>query len=215
MSKPPKLKDSVYKRLILFPVALFYMAVLVLAAWPRQLSPDGRVMQAVQMAADHALARLAVLPAVNIFTGRTDGIRTATVRSCFKIVGYAKSHKPEVLYDSLPRCAERNRARTKDPYGWFHDKLLTTAIELLNTPGAKLDRNAPPLNVLFSIADYHCHHRPDAAFEHLVITSWHERWDLDTAVTSDRMTIEGAHRCRDGRWRPIRANSVPRGVDDK
>lgn len=213
MTTPSKPKDPAYKRLILFPVALFYIAVLGVSSWPEQLAPGGRVMAATQMAANHLLAQAAILPSVNIFTGDTEGDRTATVRTCFRILGYtsarpgggneARGARPAVLFDSMPRCDRNEREAIKDPYRWFHDQHLRRGIDHLYTPGAELDRNQPPLNILFSILDYHCHRT--GPLSHLVLISRHERLDLDTGEVIERTTAEGSHRCASGRWDVIRA----------
>lgn len=187
------------------------MAVLVLSAWPRQLS-FGRALPRAQLAATHVLAQIAVLPGVSIFTGRTDD-PNATLSTCFRISGYTAERERVVLFDSMARCRDGVRHVTKDNYRYFHDQHLRQAIEHLNTPGAVLDRNRLPLNVLFSIADYHCHRDPQHRFTHLVFSSRYQRKNLDTGELSDVVTIEGAHHCEDGAWEVIGARR-PAGARD-
>jgi hypothetical protein len=213
VSDPAKSKDPAYKRLILFPFAMFYIAVLVVSSWPPQLSPGGRVMDAIEAAANHLLAQAAIMPALNVFTVDTAGDRSATVRTCFRLLGYAydgertaqnpRGLKRRVLYDTFPRCANDEREVVKNPYRWFHDKHLRRGIDHLYTPGADLDRNQPPLNVLFSILDYHCHRTGPLA--HVTVISHHERIDLDTGELVQRTTTEGTHQCETGRWDVVRA----------
>jgi hypothetical protein len=201
--EPIKPQDSVYKRLILFPLALFYMGTLVISTWPQQLMPTGRVAFAVQLAATHALAKLAIRPATNIFTGRTGNDRTATLRTCFKIVGYTRERKARVVFDSMRLCAPGPRKTADDPFERFHNQKLRSALAHFYRRGAPLDRNRPPLNVLFSIGDYYCHHLTaddGEPFQKLQIKSHHRRLHLDTLEVTDRVTHEGAHQCKDGRW---------------
>ncbi len=209
---PDKPNDPAYQRLLLFPLALSYVAALALAAWPRQLTV-GATMERLQLAATHALAQLAVLPSVNVFSGRTHD-RTATLRTCFRISGYTGGPgeaQRVILYDSMDRCERGLRPVVKDNYEFFHDQHLRRGLEHLNTPGATLDRNQPPLSFMFAIADYHCHRDPEHEFSHLLVTSRHQRRHLDSGEPSDVTTVEGAHHCRDGGWEPIRAQK-PEGA---
>jgi hypothetical protein len=213
VSEPSKAKDPAYKRLILFPLALFYMALLVAAGWPPQLSPRTRVVGAIQLAANHTLAQLAIMPGVGVFTGDTHGERTATVRSCFKIVGYTPDRAPVVLFDTMERCRNETRSVFKPHARWFQEQQLRIAISHLYTPGADLDRNRPPLNVLFSICDYYCHRDGEGKYTRLVVTSRHQRLDLDTGERTDVTTLDGVHQCREGRWDVVRKRIEPEGDD--
>ena len=210
VSQPSKVKDPAYKRLFLFPVTLFYVAVLVAAAWPSQLGlAQSRALAAVSLAANGVLAMLAVRPAVNVMTGTTGNDRTATVRTCFKLVGYTHKKEPVLLFDSGAQCRERSRSSVKDPYAFFHDDQLRRSIRHLYTPGADLDRNQPPLSALFSLADYHCNHRGKGVFRYIVITGWYQRLHLDTGEDIERVALEGVHQCASGRWDAVRRPQSP------
>jgi hypothetical protein len=208
--------DPAYKRLVLFPLSLFFMGLLVLSSWPAMLSPRG--LAPLQLAANHALAQLAVLPSVGVFTGRTTD-RTALVQTCFRISGYAPAApgtQPDrvVLFDSFEHCRHPGRDISKPLVEQFHNKSLRAALSHLRQPDALLDRNRPPLDALFSLGDYYCHHSP-RELSHVVITSRVIRQNLDTHDRTDVTTVEGAHHCREGAWETIHAQKpAEEGVDE-
>lgn len=186
------------------------MVILVISAWPRQFTPAGRVSQAVMLAANHTLAMLLVRPSVNIFTGDLEGDRTITLRSCFSITGHPPKQPAELLFDSMDKCEPGAVAWSKEPFEWFHNHNLRRALATLYNPHAERTLNAIPLNVLFSLADYHCHHRGEGRFRYLSITSRYQRRNLDTGEVTDVETLEGLHQCESGRW-DVRRKRLPLG----
>jgi hypothetical protein len=190
------------KRLLLFPLAAFYCALLLVAAWPRQLQLGGGGAT-LQLAATYVMARLGWPAGLGVFTGQGEHPE-ATLRTCFRVTGITPARDRHVLYDSMGSCRAHEREVFKDPFVGFQDRRLREAFRHLSTRGAHGDRNAYPLNLLFGVADYYCH-RDGASYDHVIFTGRYQELILATGALEDELVVEGAHHCADGRFEPIRA----------
>jgi hypothetical protein len=199
------------ERTILFPLAAFYCAVLLVAAWPRQLQPGG-VAATLQLAATYVLARLGWPAGIGVFSGQGER-PDATLRNCFRITGFsapasgAGGGGRHILYDTMSRCREGRRDVFKDVQVGFQDRRLREAFDHLATPGAHGDRNAYPLNLLFGVADHYCH-ADGRAYDHLLFTGRYQRVTLASGELHDELVVEGAHHCGDGRWEVVGARQA-------
>jgi hypothetical protein len=196
------------KRLILFPLAALYCALLLVAAWPRQLQ-IGQAGGSLQLAATYVFSRLGWPAGLGVFTGQGEHPE-ATLRNCFRIAAITKSRERHVLYDTMDRCRSGTREVFKDALVGFQDRRLREAFVHLQTPGAHGDRNGYPLNLLFGIADYYCH-RDGVDYDHLIFTGRYQEIVLATGAERDELVVEGAHHCADGRWEMIRARQPLEG----
>ncbi len=188
------------QRLVAFPLLVFYALVLVLAAWPRQLSPR-RALDVPQLGANFVLAELGWPAGMAVFTGQ-DERDFATVRSCFRLVGITAAGEGRVLYDTMPACRDGRRDALKDPYDLYLTHTLTRAFDVLRDFGP-YDGNAYPLSDLFAISDYYCHAR-GAAFDRVLVTARYQERRIASGAPNDVTIDEGAHHCAEGAWEPLR-----------
>jgi len=199
MSSPPDPANKLERarRLLFFPLAMFYIAVLVVAAWPRQLGGGGEL----QLAANYVLSRLGWPAGMNVFSGQGDK-PLATVRDCFQIVALTKNKERRVIHDTMVDCRDETYAVSKPPVDNHYRRRLADSLSHLRTAGAHGNLNENPLNALFSIADYVCH-LEDEPFEAVIFTGHYQRLELANGERKDEVIVEGAHHCASGRWQPI------------
>jgi hypothetical protein len=188
------------KRLILFPLVVFYAAVLVVAAWPRQLMV-GRAMEVAQLGANFVLAQFAWPAGLTVFSGQ-DTRTEATVRVCLRLVGVTPGGEGRVLFDTMAACRDRQRGVLKAPLELYLTDAVARALRHLRTPRAHGDRNSYPLNELYAIADWLCH-KDGASVARVLVTARYQSKRLASGEDVDVTIDEGVHHCAEGAWEPI------------
>lgn len=194
MSSLPK----TLRRLVLFPLLLFYCLLLVVGAWPRLLRPTPGQVTDFEWAAVFLLDALGWQSGFELFTGR--GLPpTVDEFVCFRIDG-SRAGETKPLFDDLERCEQGDRTVFKNPKVTYQKRQLRRALQHARWPGAHRDLNLYPLNHLLAITDYYCRTH---AVETITITGVYRTLDVKTGERKRTRVREGQRPCDVGTWRVL------------
>ena len=183
-------------RLVGLAVLLVYSAALVLAAWPRLLTPPSQVVAELQLASRMLFFALGTQAGQGVFGG-FDAPAEVTRSTCFRVVGRGSGGE-QVLFDDFQDCRDARVALVKDPWAALQRTPLRKAFARIRSSQRPADINAYPLNYHFAFSDYYC--RTDASIEVVDFYVIYTSVGIDTGEVSQREVHEGQRGCGAIAW---------------
>src|SRR5690606_1077530 len=136
------------------PLVLGYFALMILAAWPRVLSPGQRPTRP-QWYAYLALQTLGIYAGQEVFSGQGE-IEAFPRRMCVQILGVNDKGEQFLVFDNFVECDEDVYSFSKHPVDLLYRRQFVKALEYAHLPQA-VRRGGYPLTYLLGVTDYYCH----------------------------------------------------------
>lgn len=144
----------VLERYVLFPLVLGYFGLMILAAWPRVLSPDQRPTRP-QWYSYVALQMMGIHAGQEVFSGQGE-IEAFPRRMCVQILGLNELGELFLVFDNFVECDDDTYSFSKQPLDLLYRRQFIKALQYAQQPQAAR-RGGYHLNYLLGVTDYYCH----------------------------------------------------------
>jgi hypothetical protein len=182
--------------LVFFPLVLCYAATLLLAAWPRLLSPS-QTPTVAQLFAQAAMHALGVYAGQEVFQGQGD-LQELPRRTCVQIAGVSADGERHLVYDDFSECDGDVYTFWKPPLRGLYEGTLVRALERAHGLGP-VDLGQYPLTYLLAITDYYCF-GAGRDFVALAIRHRAQTTSVRDGKLSDAMYFGGSRWCAEPTW---------------
>ncbi len=188
---------GVLKRYVLFPLVLAYFALMVLAAWPRVLSP-GQRPTLPQWYAYLTLQTLGIYPGQEVFSGQ--GVIDAFPRRmCIQILGMNEKGEQFLVFDNFVECDEDVYSFSKNPVDLLYRRQFVKALQFAQSPQAAQHRGYP-LTYLLGVTDYYCHGAPSAPLLAVSVRYRVQQTRVSDGQLLDETFFAGGRACNSPAW---------------
>ncbi|MCH2108951.1 MAG: hypothetical protein MK135_06450 [Polyangiaceae bacterium] len=184
----------------------FYLALLSLAALPKNLIGEGRLSTA-SLVASEMLKQVGIVPGIEVFQGLS-APRVVQTRACFRVTSFHQ-HEPSkriVLLDQIKDCQRGLGVIFHDHLHQLMIKTLGAAMLRLNQ-GQLGDIKEPPFSDLIAVTQYYCElAKKKGQADPVVRVEYLSRGTDLSDKTSGEFTLLGQRSCNSLAWQIGKAN---------